>query len=996
MFELQQPKSNANFAAIKAWKAKQSTKETTRSRKPPEAGESHQESPTGSATSRALENTISRPGAVSTFIGSITRRSSRKPSDSRSSQSLLPSLETADIPDLIVRVSEHSSLDRELYLAYESSVSTQGTPVSITQGSTDHLGIRSPHSQLASHPSTESQGVIPDSESPLGSSSHVPSTSARHFEDQHSSGETVSLGSTRKTPVRDSVQHSSGPVIPATLDSGRNWQRSRSAPASTIPNSTASSLSSRTPSSLPRSLSDPGPRSRSPSESQIYSQAEVLGPAEKLWDIPGTSESDVVGATKNLESNRRILRPAFPASQGISASTYRSPRNRQSSAATPEPFAIVEDCSGDHPSQATATDDTVLSERNSNFQSLRRGTSPPTEIQPFLEVRDSQTPPIPPSVSSSHEHLQPASGADDFMADSPMATPELFNDPGIVSDTSVMSTREKLRRRKAQTDAALAQQRAERQRILSASPKSPLAPRPPSHHIPKAQTPARSPSPSVGITHLQKVPELAQHQRHQMNQSELRSPTTIHPAVEHSGGSASPLSSVKKAPSQQVRSPETTCSRTSKSPSMIPDRLPYQVQEEPNRLEAEPLEIDTQQDVPLPVRCTQSIPHTPITPSKLSLHKEVSLSPSEHLLDICNLQEREYVVPLSMPPRIQQQYCTTIRYHARPIKKILEERTCTKETVEQINTLLDEVSKVTNHIDLQGSGPSSQEDVHPKHEAQYAESCSEKFVFLGCLLEQAVSEAHFSLLIVARAGPLQDILETYLKAKEVSYKRPAANGQKESNNGRGHLEVTLIASDDREAAERASNPDLIIAFDETFTRNNSVSLNRRNIARTGRQQLTPIVRLVVYASLEHIDLCLPRTLNPIERLRRLVFPLLQTQKRVGALGLDETRTSYCAQEVINFAQKSLSVDREHPWPLAPVRPIEGIALMESDSGLSDPKSDISDECKPDGPIRYWPNPMPPKLKPENERNGKRAFVSDTTIHRCTISKTDKSPGSRVG
>ena len=314
----------------------------------------------------------------------------------------------------------------------------------------------------------------------------------------------------------------------------------------------------------------------------------------------------------------------------------------------------------------------------------------------------------------------------------------------------------------------------------------------------------------------------------------------------------------------------------------------------------------------------------------------------------------------------------------------MEEKAYKRETVEKINTLLDDVSKVTTHMDLQGSGPSSQDDVDVKYEAEYAESCSEKFVFLGYLLKQAISDDDLYIVIVARPGPLQDILETYLKAKQVSYTRPMTNGEDKSNIEWGNLHVTLLASGDEEAAEGTDPVDLVIAFDETFDENEFSFTNRRNVSDTGKQRLPPIVRPVVYASLEHLDLCLPRTLNPIERLRKLVFPLLQTQKRVGSLDTDEPEISYCAGEVYNYISRSLVVDRGDPWPLPPIRPIEGISFMESDSSLSDAKSDISDDYKPSGPVRYWPNPVPPKVQADVERNGKRAFVSGSKLYSTAI------------
>ncbi|KAL9103844.1 MAG: hypothetical protein Q9163_001164 [Psora crenata] len=570
-----------------------------------------------------------------------------------------------------------------------------------------------------------------------------------------------------------------------------------------------------------------------------------------------------------------------------------------------------------------------------------------------------------------------------------MAARERFDESRNASDTSGLSARERIRRRRALTDEILAKYRAENQHVLSASPRSPLAPRSPSHRISKIQSPSRSNSPSGLAKVAQTIPESAQDQSHEIAVPGVGSHIAIQPPLNQQRISNLRVSPPDKSPLQQAHLPDIISSSTSKSPSVIPERLPYQIQEEPSRLEAEPLEIDIQQVVPLPVRNPQSVPHTPVTPSNLSVHKEVSLSPREHTLDICNLKQGVYLVPLSMSPRIREQYCATIRYHAKSIHRFMEEEHCETETVEQINVLLDEVSKVTTHIDLQGSGPSSQENVSPKLEAEYAEVCSEKFVFLGSLLEQAIRDGKFSLVIVARPGALQGILRTYLEAKRVRYIRPSANQADWSSNRQGHGEVTLLATGDRLTAKCTWVADVVIAFDETFREDEFTFANRRDVSHAGKRPPPPIVRLAVYASLGHIDLCLPRTLNPIERLRRLVLTLIQTQKRVGALRFGEILTSRCAEEVFKFVRNSVPIDQANPWPILPVRPIEGILFMESDSSLSDARSDISDECKPAGPIRYWPNPVPPKIKLDEDMSAKRAFDLEWGDSMTTQAKKQK-------
>lgn len=425
-------------------------------------------------------------------------------------------------------------------------------------------------------------------------------------------------------------------------------------------------------------------------------------------------------------------------------------------------------------------------------------------------------------------------------------------------------------------------------------------------------------------------------------------------------------------PLRQAQSPDVSYSRTSKSPSIIPERLPYQVQDEPSRLQAQPLEISLSRDVPLPVRGTPSVPHTPITPSKLAFHKEMSVADDTNTLDVLNLGTGEYVVPLTMSPRINEQYCATVNYYAKSVRSFAEDNQHSRDTLQTLNYLLDELSMVTTHMDLQGSGPASQEDVDVKTEAAYAESCSEKFVFLGHVLDIARNDG-LHIAVVARPGALLDIIETYLKAKEVLYSRVEQGISSEPTLAHGTTRVTLMSSNEETDTASIPTADLVIAFDETFVAIDPGIVSLRS-QPNNVHRLSPVLRLVVWASVEHIDLCLPRDLDDAERLRRLVISMLQTQKRVGDLSPEEPTTRDCAIEAANFV-RSLGTASEGPWSLPSTQPIYNIAFIEpgSSSKLANDTTSNKDISEPK--LRYWPNLVRPKLLPQPDATGKRPFVS---------------------
>ena len=326
-----------------------------------------------------------------------------------------------------------------------------------------------------------------------------------------------------------------------------------------------------------------------------------------------------------------------------------------------------------------------------------------------------------------------------------------------------------------------------------------------------------------------------------------------------------------------------------------------------------------------------------------------------------------------MQPRILDQYIETIKYYGKAIKKNMTEDSISRDVAEQLNTLLNRLGNVSAHIGLEGGGSSSQEQVNAEDEALYSESSSEKFKFLGHLLA-LTKDSDLHIALVAKPGHFLDIIEMYLKGKKIPYSRPDTLSRSDPSIAKGRVEVSVIPSGEEGAETLPRSADLVVALDETFNaRDSQVRDLRKHMTIADR--LAPVIRLVIYASVEHFDLCLPRSLEPIDRLRKLIFCMWETQRYVGHLEPSEPVASVCAEGVAAFLKAGA---QETFWTLPSIRPIENIPIMDSDSTLSDAMSDISDEFKPEGPPRYWPNPVPPKVGlPGNPilPGGKRPLVS---------------------
>ena len=357
------------------------------------------------------------------------------------------------------------------------------------------------------------------------------------------------------------------------------------------------------------------------------------------------------------------------------------------------------------------------------------------------------------------------------------------------------------------------------------------------------------------------------------------------------------------------------------------------------------------------------------------MHKEASPVQSQTTtLKAKYLGPREFVVTLPMQPRILSQYVDTIEYFPQAISKNMTEETIGEDTAEKLSTLLYRLGNVATHIGLEGGGPTSQEEVNPEEEALYAELSSEKFKFLGHLLA-LTQESQIHIAVIAKQGHLLEIIETFLKGKNVSYLRPdtKTNALKPQAQGSfGAQTVSIISS-----GTAASVPpvQLIVAFDETFNAKDADVAALRGHKAYG-DDLIPVIRLVVYSSVEHLDLCLARSLEPIDRIRKLVFCVWHTQRSVGQLEPDEPGPADCAREVFEFIK---SGSRTSDWTLANIRPIENLPVMDSDSSLSDAISNIPDIYKPERAPKYYPNPVMPLITdPKNPHalpRGRRPFVS---------------------
>lgn len=362
-----------------------------------------------------------------------------------------------------------------------------------------------------------------------------------------------------------------------------------------------------------------------------------------------------------------------------------------------------------------------------------------------------------------------------------------------------------------------------------------------------------------------------------------------------------------------------------KSPSTTPKIHDTPVLGEQSRPEVQQLRLPVVS--PLPVRSIQPNLHTPTHPSKLGLHSENSYPQSTISLSPADLGEMEFVIPLSMNTRVKDQYISTINHYQQAVQGLLKDgasKAPNDPIWAQIRMMVDRVNQVTTHIDLDSRGNLSQEQQVAEEEALWAENCSAKFKFVRHLFE-AVNQFDLHIAIVARSGRLLDILETFLRGRRVRYNRPDTVSRSNATVARGRLNVTLLASGAEGASYLPRPATLVIAFDGTFNAQDpQVKLLRRHLVNVG--QLSPVIHLLVYGSAEHIQRCIPKSMDSHKRLKRTVNFLTQTRHTVGQLLPDELGASAAAEEVAAFLEVGAL---EKDWTFPAIRPIEGLEVNES-------------------------------------------------------------------
>ncbi|KAL9626680.1 MAG: hypothetical protein Q9164_007821, partial [Protoblastenia rupestris] len=132
------------------------------------------------------------------------------------------------------------------------------------------------------------------------------------------------------------------------------------------------------------------------------------------------------------------------------------------------------------------------------------------------------------------------------------------------------------------------------------------------------------------------------------------------------------------------------------------------------------------------------------------------------------LQPSEFVVPLPIDGRIKHQYVAELAERYKDINDFLNSPRSPR-LISIMAQMIRQLNDTVVHTDLGLNGPATQV-VSTTEEALWAEDASSKFAFLGHLFSTLYgSNQH--IVLVARSGTTQNLLNSYLKGKGVTYRQ---------------------------------------------------------------------------------------------------------------------------------------------------------------------------------------------------------------------------------
>ncbi|KAG0646630.1 Histone deacetylase complex 1 subunit 3, partial [Hyphodiscus hymeniophilus] len=304
-------------------------------------------------------------------------------------------------------------------------------------------------------------------------------------------------------------------------------------------------------------------------------------------------------------------------------------------------------------------------------------------------------------------------------------------------------------------------------------------------------------------------------------------------------------------------------------------------------------------------------PEVPDSEVKASPQEEEEVARGVSLLP---LGGNAFAIPLPMVSLARDIYEQEIINHQPQRRAFLNDEKIDRDLVADINKMIEHLKMICDHQDLIDASASQATD--HRQQAKWAENISTKCIFLAEFFN-SLKPSHSHIVLLVRPGRMMDILETVFRTNNYHYTVPTRSF---SHRGQGLMGISLFPTDLGPRTFNIGPASLVIAFDSTFQRTPWVETLRTD--PTDAHRIVPLAYLVITHSIEHLELCLTKNMDQLERTGVLVSWLSQTREVVGKLDVDGSSPDTAAKSLAGFIASGGTGE----WPLPTMPIVEEIEL----------------------------------------------------------------------
>lgn len=351
--------------------------------------------------------------------------------------------------------------------------------------------------------------------------------------------------------------------------------------------------------------------------------------------------------------------------------------------------------------------------------------------------------------------------------------------------------------------------------------------------------------------------------------------------------------------------------------------------------------VAANQTLPLQQIITEEVPPAPEPIVSPKVPPEAEVEPEDELpptsLRILSLGPEEYAIPLPMVSYARDVYVNAIKARKSQRYAFLTDEVFEASLLVEIDAMMDDLDQLCSHQDLIDEDFSTQRMEAVERQAKWAENVSTKCIFLAEFLSLMQTEPK-QIAILVRPGRMLEILEALFIWHGFVYSRADRPGYTGNTSG-GPMKISLIPTQGEIlSADPAS---IVIAFDSTYTSFPMLKFLRTD--PTYPNKLVPLLPLIISYSIEHLEKCFSRNLEPVERKIKLVSCLTQIGDGVGKLGIGFHDPPQGAKAVAEFVVNG-AIDGT--WPLLPMPDIEDLKLDIDSSQSHQTQRELSGSAIP--------------------------------------------------